>query len=205
MLSGEPKLNFSGPAGGSRTTRVHSPPDTNIHMTRRAFLSLRVLTIYNTTPGEILSSDGPFFSLQISLFDLITRCSRFYHKFQGLFLTILKFISWSTKFTSRSPIFFGRSRGRFTLKHASTCRTSAVVLTKKTPQNLLLFINRVTRACLVPRPMLFSLKQKVLVAPAPLTILIKPIVRLRCRCSCEMCRTSVVPLLVILETDLKSS
>ena len=25
VLSGEPKLNFSGPAGGSRTTRVHSP------------------------------------------------------------------------------------------------------------------------------------------------------------------------------------
>ena len=38
VLSGEPKLNFSGPAEGSRTTRVHSPPDTNIHMTRRAFL-----------------------------------------------------------------------------------------------------------------------------------------------------------------------
>ena len=25
VFSGEPKLNFSGPAGGSRTTRVHSP------------------------------------------------------------------------------------------------------------------------------------------------------------------------------------
>ena len=34
---------FPGPAGGSRTTRVHSPPDTNIHMTRRAFLSSRVI------------------------------------------------------------------------------------------------------------------------------------------------------------------
>ena len=30
VLSGEPKLNFSGPAGGSRTTRVHSPSDTNV-------------------------------------------------------------------------------------------------------------------------------------------------------------------------------
>ena len=38
VLSGKPKLNFSGPAGGSRTTRVHSPPDTNMHMTRRALL-----------------------------------------------------------------------------------------------------------------------------------------------------------------------
>ena len=27
VLSGEPKLNFSGPAGSSRTTRVHSPPN----------------------------------------------------------------------------------------------------------------------------------------------------------------------------------
>ena len=43
VISGEPKLNFSGLAGGSRTTRVHSPPDTNIHMTRRAFLSSRVI------------------------------------------------------------------------------------------------------------------------------------------------------------------
>ena len=25
VVSGKPKLNFSGPAGGSRTTRVHSP------------------------------------------------------------------------------------------------------------------------------------------------------------------------------------
>ena len=37
VLSGKPKLNFSGPAGGSRTTRVHSPR-TNMHMTRGALL-----------------------------------------------------------------------------------------------------------------------------------------------------------------------
>ena len=35
--------------------------------------------------GEILSSDGPFFFLQNSLFDLITRCSRFYHKLPCFF------------------------------------------------------------------------------------------------------------------------
>ena len=52
----------------------------------------------------------------------------------------------------------------------------------------------------------FSSKiKKVLVAPAPLTILTKHIVRLRCRCSCEMCSTSAVPLLVTHETSVKSS
>ena len=38
-----------------------------------------------------------------------------------------------------------------------------------------------------------------------LTILTKHIVRLRCRCSCEMCSTSAVPLLVISETSVKPS
>ena len=32
VLSGKPKLNFSGPAGGSRTTRVHSPPKGGIYL-----------------------------------------------------------------------------------------------------------------------------------------------------------------------------
>ena len=54
-------------------------------------------------------------------------------------------------------------------------------------------------------PRFFALRKKVLVAPAPLTKLTKHIVRLRCRCSCEMCSTSAVPLLVIHETSVKSS
>ena len=38
---------------------------------------------------------------------------------------------------------------------------------------------------------------------AALRILTKRIVRLRCRCSCKMCSTSAVPLLVIHETSVK--
>ena len=50
-----------------------------------------------------------------------------------------------------------------------------------------------------------SFEKKVLVAPAPLTILTKHIVRLRRRCSREMCSTSAAPLLVMHETSVKSS
>ena len=102
--------------------------------------------------------------------------------------------------------FFDRSRGRFNLIDAATCLTSAVVLTKK--NRLLIYADLSTasaRTFSVAPLFVFLFKKKMFVAPVPLTILTKPIVRLRCRCSCEMCRTSAVPLLVILETALKSS
>ena len=76
VLSGEPKLNFSGPAGGSRTTRVHSPPDTNIHMTRRAFLSSRVIQAQGKFDSnmlvknlEILVSQNEDFSESVNSFE----------------------------------------------------------------------------------------------------------------------------------------
>ena len=153
---------------------------------------------------EILSSDGPFFFFSKIHFLTSSLVVLDFTINSNGFLTILKFISWSTKFTSRSPIFFGRSRGRFTLVRRSTCRTSAVVLTKKIASKFT-SIYQPRNAQKFRGALFFSLKKKVLVAPAPLTILTKPIVRLRCRCSCEMCRTSAVPLLVILETALKSS
>ena len=105
VLSGVPKLNFSGPAGGSRTTRVHSLLDTNIQLTRRAFLSLRVLTIYNTATGEICSSDGPFFCFSKIHFLTSSLVVLDFTINSNGFLAILKFISCSKKITSRSPIF----------------------------------------------------------------------------------------------------
>ena len=86
------------------------------------------------------------------------------------------------------------------------CRTSAVVLTKKkSPLLLRVCINREVRA-VFRVTLTFSLfEKKVLVAPAPLTILTKHIVRLRCRCPCEMCGTSAVPLLVISLASVKPS
>ena len=47
--------------------------------------------------------------------------------------------------------------------------------------------------------------QNVSVAPAPLTICSKPSIEPHSRCSCEMCGTSAVPLLVISETSIKTS
>ena len=73
------------------------------------------------------------------------------------------------------------------------------------PRVLRQFINRKVHA-VFNNALIFSLFQtKVLVAPAPLTILTKHIVRLRCRCSCEIASTSAAPLLLIHETSVKSS
>ena len=44
----------------------------------------------------------------------------------------------------------------------------------------------------------------MLVAPISLLVLSKPMVRLRCRCSCEMYGTSAVPLLVLSEESIQS-
>ena len=88
----------------------------------------------------------------------------------------------------------------------NACRTSAVVLTKmKSHFNLRPFINREVRAIVGNTPHIFALEKKVLVVPAPLTILTKHIVRLRRRCSCDFCRTSPAPLLVFSGTSVKPS
>ena len=84
-----------------------------------------------------------------------------------------------------------------------SCRTSAVVLTKKkSPLLLRLCINREVRA-VFRDALTFSLfEKKVLVAPAPLTILTKHTVKPQCRCWCDFCPTSPVALLEISETLL---
>ena len=76
---------------------------------------------------------------------------------------------------------------------------------KKSPLHLHLFINSEVYGILFGAPQFFSFEQQVLIALAPLTKSTKHIVRLRCRCSCEIGSTSAVPLLVIHETSVKSS
>ena len=86
------------------------------------------------------------------------------------------------------------------------CRTSAVVLTiLKIDYALRPSIHREARAQFFGTSHFFALKKKVLVVPAPLTILTKHIVRLRRRCSCDFGRTSPAPLLVFSETSVNSS
>ena len=67
------------------------------------------------------------------------------------------------------------------------------------------FINHEVRVIVFGTAHFFALKKKVLVAPAPLTVLTKHIIRLRRRCSCDFCRTSPAPLLVISDTLVKRS
>ena len=79
-------LDFGGPAGGSRAWKGASPPNQVFHMTRRAFLSLRVLIICNIATGEIGSEKrSPFLKLQNLLFNLIAPRVQMCYKFQLFF------------------------------------------------------------------------------------------------------------------------
>ena len=145
-----------------------------------------------------------FFFVQNSLFDLFTRCTRFHHKFPWFFndseSRILIF-----KIHLETLPFFCRSRGRFTVMYGATCRTSAAVLTKKIVAKFTSIYQPRNARVFTCTGHFFSLKKKVLVAPAPLTILTKHIVFPQCRCWCEMCRMSAVLLRVFRETAYKSS
>ena len=57
--SGELKLNFSGPAGGSRTTRVHSPPKAGIQKDsiKVVFSLIFFLDVLNILYVSIISED----------------------------------------------------------------------------------------------------------------------------------------------------
>ena len=98
-------------------------------------------------------------------------------------------IGW--RFTARMQVF-GETRTR-----PSRCRTSAAVLT--------FFAPIFSTAQLYPNSIFRASKQKVLVAPAPLTIFTKHTVKPQCRCWCDFVRTSPAPLLEISETSVISS
>ena len=85
--------------------------------------------------------DGPFFFfVQKSLFDLITRRSRFRHKFQWFF-NDYDFFFLLSKIHLETLSFFCRSRGRFTVRDGATCRTSAAVLTKKNRRQIYFYLS----------------------------------------------------------------
>ena len=73
------------------------------------------------------------------------------------------------------------------------------------PRDLRQFINRAVRAMSFITLTFLLFEKKVLVAPVAFTISSKHIVGLRWRCSCEMCRTSAVALLVISKTSVNLS
>ena len=94
--------------------------------------------------------------------------------------------------------FFFTRRGREGPLRES-CRSSAVVLTKA------LVRVELSSANFWCKIRLRLLNKTCSTSAVPLIILTKPIVRLACRCSCEMCRTSAVPLLVIHLSTVKPS
>ena len=153
---------------------------------------------------EILSSDGAFLFSKIH--------------FLNSSLVVLDFTINSNGFFNDSEIHFLIQKNHLEKSHffwsfprpfyLDTARDLSYVcggFNKKIPSKFTSIYQPRNARMFSAAPNFVFLLKKVLVAPAPLTILTKPIVRLRCRCSCEMCRTSAVPLLVILETALKSS
>ena len=104
--------------------------------------------------------------------------------------------------TKNSPrdfaIFFFTRRGREGPGRFS-CRSSAVVLTKA------LVRVELSSANFWCKIRLRLLKKTCSTSAVALILLTKPIVRLACRCSCEMGRTSAVPLLVIHLSTVKPS
>ena len=96
--------HFGGPAEGSAPGKVLRPKDT-FHMTRRAFLSLTVLIIYNSVEEIFLSNNRPPFCRAIKFtFFIFSRRSRLFHKNQWI-LTILNF---TKKITSNSTCILVR-------------------------------------------------------------------------------------------------
>ena len=111
---------------------------------------------------------------------------------------ILTFFTLATNSPRDFSIFFFTRRGREGPGRES-CRSSAVVLTKALVR---VELSSADKWCKIA---FARLKKKSCTSAVPLLILTKHIVRLACRCSCEMCRTSAVPLLVIHLSTVKPS
>jgi len=95
-------MDFGGPAGGSRAWKGASPPSSVFHMTRRAFLSLRVLNICNISTGEIGSEKrSPFLKLQNLLFTLIAPRVQNSYKNQLFFIDSENHIKSSLRTSSK--------------------------------------------------------------------------------------------------------
>ena len=109
----------------------------------------------------------------------------------------------SQKFTSRTLTFFLLYVQCFFNPTRKSCSTYNVFLTIFfSPVRLRPFIYREVRAISSNQLQFSSDFENMLPAAVPLIILTKHIVRLRCRCLCEIYRTSAVPLLVISETSV---
>ena len=163
-------------------------------MTRRAFLSVTVLIIYNMSAGEKLISTRSRPACPKNII--------FAH-FQKTYENPMDFKHFC--FRPNSPrelsLYFCSTYMRFWFVRRSFCRTSALVLTFFVGRlHLHIFINREVRTKAIVLIQFSLLIKNMLLAPVSLIILSKPMVRLQCRCSCrcscKMYGTSAVPLLV---------
>ena len=100
-----------------------------------------------------------FFFLQNSLFDLITRCSQFYHKFQCFFNDSEVHFLIHKIHLEKSNFFWSFPRPFYLDPARDLSYVCSDFNNKKSPQNLLLFINRVTRKSLVWGFFVFSKKK----------------------------------------------
>ena len=120
----------------------------------------------------------------------------------NIILTFLSLIKIHLEKSQKTFVARLRRNGRPGLKVSHVCGRFRFFFG---PRDLRQFINRAVRA-VFRATLTFSLfEKKVLVAPVAFTISSKHIVRLRCRCSCDFCRTSPAPLLVLYETFVKTS
>ena len=157
---------------------------------------LRVLIIYNTATGEPGSRNAP--SPEISLFLKNTQITENLWK-----PMVFKQFLLSRKFTSRNQSFFLSHVLANIRRPPHLCRTSAVKIK-------ILFWRFHLRLCIIREVHekkcsannLRVLKKNYYKTPLSLTILTKHRVRLRCRWSCEIDRTSAVALLENSETPL---
>ena len=167
-------------------------------MTRRAPVII-VLIIYNTGAFENYFESVP--SPEIALFLKNTKITENLWK-----PTVFKQFLLSQQFTSGTLTFFLLYVQCFLIGAHELCSSSAVVLTIFfSPVRLRPFIYREARAISTRQLQFSSDFENMLPAAVPLIILTKHIVRLRCRCSCEIYSTSAVPLFVIHETSVKLS
>ena len=185
---------FGRPCRGLRTLTGLRPQEFVSHMTRRAFLSLIVLIIYNLAAGT--------FSPTRSLF--LRRAK--------------KWLLGTSQKIHEFPIDFDRSdfhKNSPRAIHVFFCRTSGLIFICRVIDVVRLrwrsnfFFGPIVRVDLsyakyVPylsvRPGFLLSDKTCSTSAVPLTRGAKRIVRLRCRCSCEMCSTSAAPLLAIFKT-----
>jgi hypothetical protein len=179
--------------GTSKTNKQRAQNDSSIPSV------VTVLIIYNIGASQILinSRSGPAcpkhfifaHSHKIHVFSMDCNTSYFHENSpQELSLTFLRHVPTNI------------NGGRY------VCCTSLLILIFFfVPSSTSIYKPRSARPIVPPNPIFTSYKKTYYETELSLRILTKHMVRLRCRCSCKIDRTSAVPLLEICETSVKPS